>query len=151
MTKNENFLDSKLVHLYPKDTRSNLPRWKGLALMDLSMGPWSNYVMKIHLLEDKKIPSVGVFDEVYFSFGGHLDELHVNWAYLEKKRTRLRTNTKTLEDLCSQSLETASQAIHEAVTTHQVTASHHFMTALARTDSNTDLEDSSYDGVTTKT
>ncbi|GJR02887.1 RNA-directed DNA polymerase, eukaryota [Tanacetum coccineum] len=27
MTKNEIFLDSKLVHLYPKDTRSNLPRW----------------------------------------------------------------------------------------------------------------------------
>ncbi|GJZ72288.1 MAK10-like protein [Tanacetum coccineum] len=29
-------------------------------------------------------------------------------------------------------------------------ASHHFMTASARTDSNADLEDSSYDGVTTK-
>ncbi|GJV77364.1 zinc knuckle CX2CX4HX4C containing protein [Tanacetum coccineum] len=40
-------------------------------------------------------------DEVYFSFGRHLDELHVTWAHLEKKRTRLRTNTKTLEDLCS--------------------------------------------------
>ncbi|GJX58296.1 hypothetical protein Tco_0289686 [Tanacetum coccineum] len=59
-------------------------------------------------------------DEVYFSFGRHLDELHVTWAHLEKKQTRLRTNTKTLEDLCSQSLETASQAIHDAVTTHQV-------------------------------
>ncbi|GJZ23082.1 hypothetical protein Tco_0560541 [Tanacetum coccineum] len=44
----------------------------------------------------------------------------------------------------------ASQAIHDAITTHQVTASHHFMTASARTDSNADLEDSSYDGVTTK-
>ncbi|GJX42965.1 hypothetical protein Tco_0259641 [Tanacetum coccineum] len=83
----------------------------------------------------------------YFSFGRHLDELHVTWAHLEKKRTRLRTNTKTLEDLCSQSLETASQAIHDAVTTHQVTASQHFMTASARTDSNADLEDSTYDGV----
>ncbi|GJS75690.1 hypothetical protein Tco_0725571 [Tanacetum coccineum] len=31
---------------------------------------------------------------------------------------RLQTNTKTLEDLCSQSLETASQAIHDAVTPH---------------------------------
>ncbi|GJZ40789.1 hypothetical protein Tco_0587675 [Tanacetum coccineum] len=83
----------------------------------------------------------------YLSFGRHLDELHVTWAHLEKKRTRLQTNNKTLEDLCSQSLETASQAIHDAVTTHQVTASHHFMMASARTDSNTDLEDSSYDGV----
>ncbi|GKF12555.1 hypothetical protein Tco_0050481, partial [Tanacetum coccineum] len=32
---------------------------------------------------------------------------------------RLRTNTKILEDLCSQSLETASQAIHDTVITHQ--------------------------------
>ncbi|GKB19131.1 hypothetical protein Tco_0853054 [Tanacetum coccineum] len=32
---------------------------------------------------------------------------------------RLQTNTKTLEDLCLQSLETASPAIHDAVTTHQ--------------------------------
>ncbi|GKC93509.1 hypothetical protein Tco_1158951, partial [Tanacetum coccineum] len=61
----------------------------------------------------------------YFAFGRHLDELHVTWAHLEKKRTRLRTNTKTLEDLCSQGLETASQAIHDAVTTHQVMSSHH--------------------------
>ncbi|GJU82328.1 hypothetical protein Tco_1284693 [Tanacetum coccineum] len=83
----------------------------------------------------------------YFSFGRHLDELHVTWAHLEKKRTRLRINTKTLEDLCSQSLETESQAIHNVVTTHQVTASHHFMTASARTDLNPDLEDSSYDSV----
>ncbi|GJX18045.1 hypothetical protein Tco_0218877 [Tanacetum coccineum] len=60
----------------------------------------------------------------YFSFGRHLDELHVTWAHLEKKQMRLRTNTKTLEDLCSQSLETASPAIHNAVTTHQVTTSH---------------------------
>nr|GEX34846.1 transposon Ty3-G Gag-Pol polyprotein [Tanacetum cinerariifolium] len=59
----------------------------------------------------------------YFSFGRHLDELHVTWSHLEKKRMRLRTNTKTLEDLCSQSLKTASQAIHDAVTPHQVTAS----------------------------
>ncbi|GKC88322.1 hypothetical protein Tco_1148971, partial [Tanacetum coccineum] len=72
-------------------------------------------------------------------------------AHLEKKRTRLRTNTKTLEDLCSQSLETALQAIHDAVTTHQVTVSHHFMMVSARTDLNADLEDSSHDGVTTKT
>ncbi|GKB26851.1 hypothetical protein Tco_0866252 [Tanacetum coccineum] len=90
-------------------------------------------------------------DEVYFSFGRHLDELYVTWAHLEKKRTRLRTNTKTFEDLCSESPETALQAIHDAVTTHQVTESHHFMMASARTVSNANLEDSSYDSVTTKT
>nr|GEW14865.1 retrovirus-related Pol polyprotein from transposon TNT 1-94 [Tanacetum cinerariifolium] len=57
----------------------------------------------------------------YFSFGRHFDELQVTWAHLEKKQTRLRPNTKILEDLCSQSLETTSQAIHDAVTPHQFT------------------------------
>ncbi|GJX56698.1 hypothetical protein Tco_0286595 [Tanacetum coccineum] len=60
----------------------------------------------------------------YFAFGRHLDELHVTWAHLEKKQTRLQTNTKTLEDLCSKILETASQAIHDTVTPHPVMASH---------------------------
>ncbi|GJY98442.1 hypothetical protein Tco_0515352 [Tanacetum coccineum] len=82
----------------------------------------------------------------YFSFGRQLEDLHVTWAHLEKKRTRLRTNTKTLEDLCSQSLETTSQAIHDAVTTHKVTASQHFKKASARTESHADLEDSTHDG-----
>ncbi|GKA63291.1 hypothetical protein Tco_0762897 [Tanacetum coccineum] len=83
----------------------------------------------------------------YFLFGRHLEDLHVTWAHLEKKRARLQTNTKTLEDLCSQSLETVSQAIHDAVTTHKVTASQHFETASARIDSHADLEDSTYDGI----
>ncbi|GJU38695.1 hypothetical protein Tco_1191652, partial [Tanacetum coccineum] len=34
----------------------------------------------------------------YFSFGRHLEDLHVTWAHLEKKRTRLQTDAKTLED-----------------------------------------------------
>ncbi|GJX90648.1 hypothetical protein Tco_0343974, partial [Tanacetum coccineum] len=55
----------------------------------------------------------------YFAFGRHLDELHVTWAHLEKKQTRLQSNTKTLEDLYLQSLETASQSIQDIVTTHQ--------------------------------
>ncbi|GJZ80968.1 reverse transcriptase domain-containing protein [Tanacetum coccineum] len=45
------------------------------------------------------------------------------------------------------SLKTASQAIHDVVTTHKVTASQHFETASARTDSYADLEDSTYDGI----
>ncbi|GJX12736.1 hypothetical protein Tco_0204494 [Tanacetum coccineum] len=53
---------------------------------------------KAHLLEDKQIPSVDVFDEVYFAFGRHLEELHVTWAHLEKKRTRLRTYTNISQD-----------------------------------------------------
>ncbi|GJU41625.1 hypothetical protein Tco_1194582 [Tanacetum coccineum] len=49
---------------------------------------------KAHLLEDKQIPSVGVFDEVYLAFGRYLEEIHVTWAHLKKKQTRLQTNTK---------------------------------------------------------
>ncbi|GJU09130.1 hypothetical protein Tco_1125560 [Tanacetum coccineum] len=49
--------------------------------------------------------------------------------------------------LSKQGLETASQAIHDAVTTHKVTVSQHFETVSARIDSHADLEDSTYDGV----
>ncbi|GJY24946.1 hypothetical protein Tco_0399672 [Tanacetum coccineum] len=34
----------------------------------------------------------------YFSFGRHLDELHVTWAHLEKKQTRLQTYTNITRD-----------------------------------------------------
>nr|GEW18518.1 hypothetical protein [Tanacetum cinerariifolium] len=70
----------------------------------------------------------------YLAFRRHLEEIHVTWAHLEKKRTRLRSNTKTLQDLKSQSMETASPFIHDAITLHLVTASQHLLTALARPD-----------------
>ncbi|GKB25240.1 hypothetical protein Tco_0864641 [Tanacetum coccineum] len=90
---------------------------------------------KAHLLEDKQIPGVGVFDEKTF------DELHVTWAHLEKKQTRLQTNTKTLEDLCSQNLGdgvTSHTRRRHNSSSDDVT---YFKTASARTDSNIDLED----------
>ncbi|GKB27427.1 hypothetical protein Tco_0866828 [Tanacetum coccineum] len=54
---------------------------------------------KAYLLEEKQIPSVGVFDEVSFytlfqAFQKHLKEKHVTWARFEKK---LDKNT-TLQD-----------------------------------------------------
>ncbi|GJV51059.1 hypothetical protein Tco_1446800, partial [Tanacetum coccineum] len=55
-------------------------------------------VTKAHLLEDKQIPSVGVFDE-FLALGWHLEEIHVTWAHLEKKRTRLRTCTKIHQEV----------------------------------------------------
>ncbi|GKA88797.1 putative reverse transcriptase domain-containing protein [Tanacetum coccineum] len=59
---------------------------------------------KAHLLEDKQMPSVGVFDEVSFytlfrALGWHLEEIHVTLAQLEKKRTRLRLYTKSFEEI----------------------------------------------------
>ncbi|GJU69196.1 hypothetical protein Tco_1255455 [Tanacetum coccineum] len=82
----------------------------------------------------------------YFAFGWNLDDLHVTWAHLEKKRTRPRTNTKILEDLSLQMLETASEAIHDAVAAHQATTSQYFTTASALADSRANLEDSFHDG-----
>ncbi|GJT55179.1 retrovirus-related pol polyprotein from transposon TNT 1-94 [Tanacetum coccineum] len=46
----------------------------------------------------------------FLALGWLLEEIHVSWAHLEKKRTRLWTYTKSREDLCKQWLETASQA-----------------------------------------
>ncbi|GJV72674.1 reverse transcriptase domain-containing protein [Tanacetum coccineum] len=56
-----------------------------------------------YLLEDKQIPSVGVFDEVSFytlfqALGWLLEEIHVSWARLEKKQTRLQLYTHYLEE-----------------------------------------------------
>ncbi|GJY44059.1 ribonuclease H-like domain-containing protein [Tanacetum coccineum] len=34
----------------------------------------------------------------YLAFGRHLEEIHVTWAHLEKKRTRLRTYTNISQD-----------------------------------------------------
>nr|GEX62862.1 CAAX amino terminal protease [Tanacetum cinerariifolium] len=65
-------------------------------------------------LEDKQIPSVGVLDEVSFyilfqALGWHLEEIHVTWAHLKKKQTRLRLYTIYLQELCLQIMETALQ------------------------------------------
>ncbi|GJS11013.1 hypothetical protein Tco_0367809 [Tanacetum coccineum] len=40
--------------------------------------------------------------------GWLLEEIHVTWAHLEKKRTRLRLYTKSLEEIRIQTVETAS-------------------------------------------
>ncbi|GJY92914.1 hypothetical protein Tco_0508696, partial [Tanacetum coccineum] len=71
---------------------------------------------KAHLLKDKQIPNIGVFDEVS-SLGWHLEEIDVTWAHLGKKRTRLQLYTKVEEEKGTQTLETASQLL--------VTASEH--------------------------
>ncbi|GJR99532.1 retrovirus-related pol polyprotein from transposon TNT 1-94 [Tanacetum coccineum] len=44
------------------------------------------------------------------ALGWLLEEIHMTWAHLGKKWTRLRTYTKSLEDLCIEWLETAPQA-----------------------------------------
>nr|GEV65889.1 hypothetical protein [Tanacetum cinerariifolium] len=83
---------------------------------------------KAHLLEDKQIPSVGVFDEVSFytlfqALEWILEEIHMIWAHLEKKQTRLRLYTKSLKKLCIQNVETASRVSIDDVRTIEMTAS----------------------------
>nr|GEU53154.1 retrovirus-related Pol polyprotein from transposon TNT 1-94 [Tanacetum cinerariifolium] len=44
----------------------------------------------------------------FLALGWNLEEIHVTWAHLEKKRKILRTYTKSMKKYCSQSVETAS-------------------------------------------
>ncbi|GJS53331.1 putative reverse transcriptase domain-containing protein [Tanacetum coccineum] len=54
----------------------------------------------------------------YMALGWHLEEIHVTWAHLGKKRTRLQLYTKVDEEIAIQWLETASQ-IHATAYGHQ--------------------------------
>ncbi|GKD18043.1 hypothetical protein Tco_1207201 [Tanacetum coccineum] len=63
---------------------------------------------KTYLFEDKRIPSVGYLMR-FLALGLHLEEIHVTWANLEKKWTRLWTYTKSLKKYCLQNMETTSQ------------------------------------------
>ncbi|GJW16243.1 hypothetical protein Tco_0020376 [Tanacetum coccineum] len=63
---------------------------------------------KAHLLKDKQIPSVWVFDEM--AFGGNTREL----GSFREKRTRLQLYTKVEEEKGTQTLETASQLLMTA-------------------------------------
>ncbi|GJW11876.1 hypothetical protein Tco_1577703 [Tanacetum coccineum] len=86
------------------------PSGGGLILYQAYGNLYATTGRKAYLLEDKQNPSVGLFDKVFLALGWLLEEIHVTWAHLEKKRTRLQTYTKSLEDLCIQCVETASQA-----------------------------------------
>ncbi|GJW27720.1 hypothetical protein Tco_0044595 [Tanacetum coccineum] len=86
----QEFLDEQTKTIKAKVMGKMVNTWGTIWKMGLDR--------KAHLLEDKQIPSVGVFDEVYFTFGRNLEELHVTRAHLEKKRTRLRTYTNISQD-----------------------------------------------------
>ncbi|GJY94281.1 hypothetical protein Tco_0510642 [Tanacetum coccineum] len=84
--------------------------------------PSHNNGRKAHLLEDKKIPSVGVFDEVFSiwkSFGGNKHDLGSFGEELDKT-TDLHQH---LSRISTRKLETVSQITRDAVTTHTKTAS----------------------------
>nr|GEY32168.1 hypothetical protein [Tanacetum cinerariifolium] len=49
------------------------------------------------------------------AFGWLLEEIHVTWARLEKKQTRLRLYIKSLEEILIQTVETASPSLVTAL------------------------------------
>ncbi|GJV41199.1 retrovirus-related pol polyprotein from transposon TNT 1-94 [Tanacetum coccineum] len=61
---------------------------------------------EIKLTKDDKAESVG--STKYQALERHLEEIHVTWAHLEKKRTRLRLYTKSLKEIIIQAVEAAS-------------------------------------------
>nr|GFA04334.1 hypothetical protein [Tanacetum cinerariifolium] len=71
-----------------------------------------NFFWQWELFTDSGNALCILFPTLYqaYALGWILEEIHVTWAHLEKKQTRLRTYTKSLEDLCKQWLETAPQA-----------------------------------------
>ncbi|GKC61828.1 hypothetical protein Tco_1089426 [Tanacetum coccineum] len=83
---------------------------------------------KAHLLEDKHIPGVGVFDEVYSAFGGNTRDLG-SFGEETDKTTDLHQH---LSRISTQRLETASQNTRDAIKLPTITVSQHFTTASAR-------------------
>ncbi|GJZ98963.1 hypothetical protein Tco_0671514 [Tanacetum coccineum] len=73
------------------------PSGGGLILYQAYGNLYAMTGRKAHLLEDKQISSVGVFDEV-FSIWKAFVEIYVTWAHLEKKQTRLRTYTNISQE-----------------------------------------------------
>ncbi|GJV72760.1 glyceraldehyde-3-phosphate dehydrogenase GAPCP1, chloroplastic-like protein [Tanacetum coccineum] len=85
-------------------------------------------VIKAHLLEDKQIPSVGVFDEVFSiwkAFGGNTRDLGL-FGEETDKTTDLYQH---LSRISTQKLETASQISNNASQNHLKTASQDLQTA----------------------
>ncbi|GJT90355.1 hypothetical protein Tco_1079200 [Tanacetum coccineum] len=76
------------------------------------------------------------------TFGRHLEKIHVTLAHLEKKRTRLQTNTKTLQDLKSQRLETAVTIYTRCRHTSSSDGVTTFLDGVSPHRLNSDLEDS---------
>ncbi|GJX93481.1 zinc finger, CCHC-type containing protein [Tanacetum coccineum] len=63
-----------------------------------------------------------VRDNWFLALGWHLEEIYVTWAHLEKKWTRLRTYTKSLEELCIQRVgwRTCRKAFFKATPSSQL-------------------------------
>ncbi|GJW49344.1 MAK10-like protein [Tanacetum coccineum] len=105
------------------------PSGGGLILYQAYGNLYAMTGRKAHLLEDKQIPSVGVFDEVFSiwkAFGGNTRDLG-SFGEETDKTTDLHQH---LSRISTQQLETASQITRDAVTTHLKMASQDLQTTL---------------------
>ncbi|GJV00878.1 hypothetical protein Tco_1330148 [Tanacetum coccineum] len=108
------------------------PSGRGLILYQAYGNLYAMIGRKAHLLEDKQIPSVGVFDEVFRiwkAFGGNTRDL----GSFGEETDEITDLHQHLSRFCSQRLETASQDTRDAVTIHPTTVSQEFTTVSART------------------
>ncbi|GJS47365.1 hypothetical protein Tco_0571201 [Tanacetum coccineum] len=108
------------------------PSGGGLILYQAYGNLYAMTGRKAHLLEDKKILSVGVFDEVFSiwkTFGGNTRDLGSFGEEMDKT-TDLH---QYLSRISTQKLETALRNTRDAVTIPTTTVSQDFTTASART------------------
>ncbi|GJU62992.1 hypothetical protein Tco_1244827 [Tanacetum coccineum] len=104
------------------------PSGGGLILYQAYGNLYAMTGRKVHLLEDKQIPSVGVFDEVFSiwkAFGENTRDLG-SFGEETDKTTNLHQH---LSRISTQKLEAASQITRDAITTHLKTASQDLQTA----------------------
>ncbi|GJR97144.1 reverse transcriptase domain-containing protein [Tanacetum coccineum] len=82
-----NNLDKMLQHYKDANLVLNWEKW--------------HFMVKEGIILGHKVSRAGleVDDDVFLVIGWHLEEIHVTWAHLEKKRTRLRLYTKNHEEL----------------------------------------------------
>ncbi|GJS48265.1 ribonuclease H-like domain-containing protein [Tanacetum coccineum] len=88
------------------------------------MAPSHHDGKKAHLLEDKRIPSVGVFN-IWKAFGGNTRDL----GSFKEEINKITDLHQHLSRISTQKLETASQITRDAVMTHTKTASQDLKTA----------------------
>ncbi|GKA18357.1 hypothetical protein Tco_0698194 [Tanacetum coccineum] len=83
---------------------------------------------KAHFLEDKQIPSVGVFDEVFSILKAFGRNTH-DFGSFGEETDKAADLHQHLSRISTQQLETTSQITRDAVTTHTKTASQDIKTA----------------------
>ncbi|GJQ90733.1 hypothetical protein Tco_0001872 [Tanacetum coccineum] len=91
----------RIKRLFPGKLKS---RWYGPFTVSKNMKNRA-----IELYDEDGNEFIVIFDEKKIGTPGrYLEKIHITWAHLEKKRTRLRLYTKSLKEIIIQTVETTS-------------------------------------------